>query len=402
MTRRAAQRGFSLVEIGIVLAIVGILLGGVLIPSYTSFSDDIYAREERRMEEIKTAVLGYAIRHQTSGRLFAAVSQSAANRRVFSLPGGRPYLPCPDITGDGYEDRTAFDRSGFIFFTPGATLTVDPGVSRNDVIQYGSCFATRGVLPWRTLGVSPADSWGNLYTYQVDAVFADAVVGFNQNSVLDKYDARAVVTVSASGENLHREREPFSALLTGIAGFDDLATEDSIATPVVCGAGACNATATLSLAAGKQAAGEFQLLLRNFAPPDIVAGIPFAVVSHGKNGAGAVNYLRNAADKASLDPVSPGGLICNAPVDGSRLRLTVLLETAEAHNFPQPELPNEDSKCRPAMVNFIPAQNGFLYSQPRGRNFDDIVSWMTREELFDEMRRIGALDAPDFPVLRAY
>ena len=66
----------------------------------------------------------------------------------------------------------------------------------------GSCATTRGILPWRTLGLPPSDTWGNRYTYQADGVFANAIVGFNQNSIADSFDPRLAIT--ASGTNYRK------------------------------------------------------------------------------------------------------------------------------------------------------------------------------------------------------
>ena len=114
MTRR---RGFSLIEMAFVLVIVTLLLGGLLVPFATQVEQRRITETQKGMEEIKEALIGYAI---AKGR-----------------------LPCPAKSAiDGTEQ--------------------DP-----------PC-ANIGFLPWGSLGVSKLDAWGHLYRYVVTSQFADA------------------------------------------------------------------------------------------------------------------------------------------------------------------------------------------------------------------------------------
>ena len=132
MTRR--QKGFSLIELAIVLFIVGLLLGGLLNPLATSVEAEQRQTTMDKLDEIKDALAGYAI---INGRL--------------------PCPDCPDntigtcnaggIVNDGIEDRS------------GSTPTQ---VCRTDV----------GNLPWAELGVVGHDEWENYYTYQVSPNFS--------------------------------------------------------------------------------------------------------------------------------------------------------------------------------------------------------------------------------------
>ena len=405
MNGRVFQRGFNLVEMSIILVIVGLILGAVIIPSQSLYNDDIYKEEERRMEEIKTAILGYAFRHRTIPGVVSIVRVTGRENplgsgvddpdRRFNADLRRPYLPCPDITGDGYEDRFTADITGSQFFVAPVRTIV------NEIRAYGACHSSRGVLPWRTLGVPPADHWGNLYTYQVDGVFASALSGFNQNSLIDEYDPRQVIFRSGRNDPFYRNRIANVLTLT-VAG---LTTTDSFRPPIVCGGGECRDGISLNLEAGKQADGDFSILYRSYAQNDIIEGVPFVVVSHGKNGAGAVNYARNVADKISGASAAPSGVICNEPVDGTAGGGAVAFigPNPEAYNFPHPEPPTADARCRSMTIDGIAVQDGFLFYQPgRSDNFDDVVAWMTREELFDHLRRTGVLDAPDYPVSVPY
>lgn len=106
--------GFSLVEMAIVLAIVALLLSGLL-PTISSQIEQQRRNETRKqMDEIKEALIGYAIINGT--------------------------LPCP-------------------------TTSLDPAASAVYGIADSPCLiagaTSDGYLPWKTLGVSGTDAWGS-------------------------------------------------------------------------------------------------------------------------------------------------------------------------------------------------------------------------------------------------
>lgn len=112
------QAGFSLLEMSIVLAIVGLLLAGLL-PTLSGQIEQQRVNETRKqMNDIKDALMGYAI---VNGRLPYPASASA-------------------VTG-----------------------TASAGVS-------DSTLAT-GVIPWVTLGTSETDAWGRRFTYSATSSF---------------------------------------------------------------------------------------------------------------------------------------------------------------------------------------------------------------------------------------
>ncbi len=127
--------GFTLIEIAIVLVIVGLLLGGLLMPLATQVEVQRRTETEKALKEINEAIIGFAM---TNGR-----------------------LPCP-------ANRA----------TPAGT--VGAGLERVQLPAAGSpaCGGAGneyGVVPWATLGVSELDAWGRRFTYRVTNFYTDRI-----------------------------------------------------------------------------------------------------------------------------------------------------------------------------------------------------------------------------------
>jgi prepilin-type N-terminal cleavage/methylation domain-containing protein len=132
-----SARGFTLIELAIVLVIITILVGGLAVPLSAQIQARRVAETRHNMEAIHDALIGYAMSH--------TFNHPAMSGEI------RHHLPCPDTDNDGLEDAR---------------------------VAGGSCSAMRGGLPWITLGVRGEDAWGNRYTYAVDPVYSNNVVGF--------------------------------------------------------------------------------------------------------------------------------------------------------------------------------------------------------------------------------
>ena len=120
MNRRRRQGGFTLVELAVVIAVVGFLLGTFLAPLSARIEAAKVRETERMLGGIRDALIGYAMT--------------------------RGALPCPDAVADGIDGAAP------------ATCT-------------GAALA--GVLPFQALGVPRADAWGRYFEYRVTEEFTN-------------------------------------------------------------------------------------------------------------------------------------------------------------------------------------------------------------------------------------
>lgn len=199
----ARARGFTLVELAMVLIILALLGGGLLVP----LAAQVEARDRHatleRLRDIEQALAGFAIIH------------------------GR--LPCPSTETDpaspayGLEDGPPCNHAG------------------------------AGMLPWRSLAMPPTDAWGRRrqaagddwaghWRYRLDPAFGAAPIGAATAPVgnlqirdhdgrrITTVDSQAVAIVLSTGPNLradgsnasHAGPNPSYQAGEPGAGFDDL------------------------------------------------------------------------------------------------------------------------------------------------------------------------------------
>ena len=436
---RFRQRGFTLVELAIALAVVGLLLGASLIPLRALDEARQLQDERRRMETIRDAIVGYAQRHRTRARTVRYVDRRPPHPFwEFRLPGGRPYLPCPDWDGDGFEDRAPQGSGGFVQgmeVKPDLTVTATivgrfgDNISNGPYPYYipGECRASRGNIPWRTLGVSPADNWGNRHTYFADPAFSNALIGFDRKTVADLYDRR-LPTAPQLGLPLRRidawvdernrtgfvDDEPNgcpAVICNGLKSSDCgiRPPPGSNATPGY--ADDCiwepRLPMTLVLEGGEMArthiAGNRPILpevftrgwpfVRGFPPGTVTDGIPIAVVSHGPNGRFAVSHW------ASLGrPVDSRGVkspVCDLPgtlpfFPGDReYRRLYFSEPQRRPVLHEAINATRNSPGRESCGQLDYSHSLFVWEPPGTgdkSDFDDMLLWVTREELSGAMR----------------
>ena len=120
------QRGFTLAELAISMIIIALLIGGLLGPIGRQVDQSRVNTTQRQLDDIKESLLGYAVVHRR--------------------------LPCPDLDGDGVENRVASGVCG----TAAGTIVL------------------LGTLPWATLNVPEADAWNTRFGYSVSNEFSVA------------------------------------------------------------------------------------------------------------------------------------------------------------------------------------------------------------------------------------
>ena len=142
--------GFTLIELAVTMFIIALLLGSILVPLATQVEQRQISETQKKQEDIKDALTGYAV--------------------------ANGYLPCPAISAsNGLEDRTA-----------------------------GVCTGNRqGFLQWETLGVSKLDAWGRIYRYSVTLAFASSTTPFTLSTAADitiqtRDTAGALATLSSN------------------------------------------------------------------------------------------------------------------------------------------------------------------------------------------------------------
>jgi len=148
------NNGFSLVEIAVALVIIGLLLGGLIMPFTVQMEQQRIERTDETLEEIKEALLGFAIIHQR--------------------------LPCADINNNGIENF------------PCDTIATN----------------LEGSLPWADLGVGRYDGWGNPFRYRVDKEYTNGI----PNSLKTDVDNKLTVKDKQIGHSL-TSREKYENLL---------------------------------------------------------------------------------------------------------------------------------------------------------------------------------------------
>lgn len=151
------QRGFTLVELAMVLVIFGLLIAGLLSPLSAQVELRRTQETEAILEEAKEALIGYVL----------------ANK----------FLPCPDVN----------------------VVPTGAEGARNA----SQCAVLEGVLPWQLLGVRGQDAWGRYIRYRVSTDFTDNLDYFKLsdtgnitvNSDTGTLVTKAIAVVASHGPN---------------------------------------------------------------------------------------------------------------------------------------------------------------------------------------------------------
>lgn len=150
------QRGFTLIELAMVLFIMALILGGLLPPLSTKLEQDERNKTAELLEQAKNSLIGYAV---VTGHL---PCPDCPNNTITANCGAVASGLGSSAINDGNEDGIASGGS------PSNDRSTNP---------FLSCATSEGNLPWATLGIDENDSWGNHFDYRVTDSFADDVDG---------------------------------------------------------------------------------------------------------------------------------------------------------------------------------------------------------------------------------
>ncbi|PIR39112.1 MAG: hypothetical protein COV35_04420 [Alphaproteobacteria bacterium CG11_big_fil_rev_8_21_14_0_20_39_49] len=142
MNYKNKQFGFSLVELSVVLAVIGLTISGALVIATKKTISDKIEETNYKMDKIENAMDAYLARH---GRLPCTADGSLAKNNVdFGWEDN-----IPTINGvNGECDKSNFDDSGSVYY---------------------------GGVPTKDLMISDEfmfDGWGRRFSYAIDARFA--------------------------------------------------------------------------------------------------------------------------------------------------------------------------------------------------------------------------------------
>ena len=469
--RRMVHRGVSLVEMALVLAIIGLTMGVYLSHSQGIAQEQRWEDAERELAAIRESVVLYAAKNKTAQREVVVYNRETG--RVVSedsLPAGRPILPCPDVNGDGVEDRQkegAMPEAGAVLTIMIETTPARLSDAENPLMAHGNCVMQKGALPWRSLpGVfRETDPWGNLYTYRVDSNFSNRLIGFDQYTRADSYDARQPWTSDGGGlapwpvkratdpaEMPRRVWPPYvedGAVVPAPAVMITVNERPSVIcqrapcpprldeigdNPVLAGSLATTAVSLITAQPFVEGA-PLARVARTFAPPgdvmsevEIMSGAPFVVLSHGREDGGArvpprkapagnvrgvfMNLLDpfrasdvhnamdfglgqiSAGDRVSYDGVLRSGSFASLG-DGGFAVLDAQVESGERAWGPRLRAPLMDNGfVQPRGVRVVEHNLEDAAAQPV---HDDVVTWMTTEELIQGAHRLKFLPARPLP-----
>ena len=380
---RPRTAGFTLVELAIAMSILGLMIGLGLQPMRERLRSEDFREAREVLRQASDAVVAYGMSRGVEPRELRAFGG------LHRIPGGRPYLPCPDVDGDGLEDR----RAGGAVANPLAATALDSTAA--DAAN-GSCRFYKGMLPWRTIGGPEADPWGTHLTYRVDPNFANSALGFDGSTRAETPDTLAWLG-GASPTLAYRPRDglngrdaPSVICLTydclvsrpgvrSVFGAADSVEEQSFLHDLKIGLAALE---PLNLMADS---GRIYLNDAARMREDFVDAPVFVIVSHGPNGFGGVRA--DSGRCAPMDDDDDPNELQNAFYSFIFVDQHPL--TSDAGCYTRQVVPPEPaggSYLDEAVFVDRPPTPGSILSAG-ARTMDDVLVWMSANELAHRLAR---------------
>lgn len=163
-------KGFSLLELVIVLLILGLLIAGILGPLSIRFEQKQRQETQEILEDIKESLIGFAI---TEGR-----------------------LPCPDCR---FGDVGSCNDSNVVL-NDGQEDLIGAVGSQVCAADISGTLSAIGNIPWVDLGVRESDAWDRFFTYAVTSDFADETAGAADGTTATRVSPCGTATVGVSFE----------------------------------------------------------------------------------------------------------------------------------------------------------------------------------------------------------
>lgn len=249
------NRGFSLIEVAIVLVIISVLVAIVAVPLATQLEQQRITETNKQLEIVKEALIG------------------------FTLANGR--LPCPARSNSTGQES---------FCTNDATAACGAPIQGYDSVLtvHGRCYSTNGFIPAATLGLSPVDSQG----YMVDGfVKADIF-----NRLRYAVPSKTILQVNTSFTNSNPAIKNYQ-VFTSVDGMRNATMDKITAYSAVAGQGflyACQEDAAITTAATTNCG------TRN----ELTRGTPAVIFSVASNSEVALADLTSGGEKSNQTPDS--------------------------------------------------------------------------------------------------
>ena len=398
-------RGFTLVELSITTVIIGLLVSVALGPARQSLREDDIRATREDLQKVQGALLAYVLRNRTAERVLTGAGAPQ------TIPAGRPYFPCPDVDGDGWEDRKAELAS--------ATAPLD-AQNFQTAAAPGECERNKGLLPWRTIGASPfTDLWGNFFTYRIDPNFSHAGLGFGPETRAETADTFATLKDFGDpgsprrrtpesdlyinrGENANgAKRQPDFAL--GLDAPSIICLRHDCLVDAAEGGGAspslprilefmANIKIGLPITANAMKARK-----RDYGRWDIADGAVFVILSHGRNRLGGLSSESGQCvpmdDDDDLHELQNAFYATTTPPHP----LTDPLAGRECYTrLVVPPYPSDESSLNESVFVDRPPTSG---QADDARTMDDIMIWMSADELARKMTEAKVFPASQLEFL---